>query len=731
MNWQLVGRTLRLIFLLRVPLLTLFLLGSLGPISRDNSLLDNLFDQGSHPLDVAMVSFAAFLLSFTAIATLNLTLHYGSDRLDEHRTFPMSQRRPLLTFILGTAAAVIFVATVVLRTEYSRAITVTWTIVGALCAFALVIVAKAAQLALTDPVTTPHPPPFLVFPAYLLPGVERWLDGIYCWSSPASGRLKNMFSSLSQWPLRVLRGAGQGYLVHSNPPPGTPLKLLSGHVFALTLSIIAFAFYLVIGLSKRHITAGPAAVPALAYLLLFGIVACWFIAALAFFFDRYRFPLLTAIALLALITAQAPKSDHFFRVEKKDISGIKFLKPADYLRERLQKAKNQRLIFVATPGGGIQAAAWTAEVLQQLSERPEIGPDFRNSVALISSVSGGSLGSMIYAASYTGQVPEKQIIANSRESAIDEVGWGWTFADFWRAATPWFGNRTVDRGWALEEKWAAVNNLSNDGRNTLLSDWAAQGANMPALIFNSMLVEPGTHVIFSNTAFPQPQTTRGIVNFYNLYPEHGRNYDIPINTVVRLSASFPYVAPASRPDLDSMYAGDYHFVDGGYYDNYGIDSLIGWLGEALDDKAGSVNVKDVLILTIRHFNAGNPPTKPVRGWGFQLYAPLSGLLAMWNSAPARRDANEFALFADRISKNPERKVWIVSIGYEGAGACAQAPLSWKLSESQKTCIDDSWKAFVKQDALEKDVTKTQLACLDTYLRGGDDPACQHPSRRLQ
>src|SRR5207253_7707214 len=133
-----------------------------------------------------------------------------------------------------------------------------WTTVGAVCAFVLVIVAKVVQLALTDPATTPHPPPFLIFPAYILPRVERWFDNIYCWSSPHSRRVKATFSSLSQWPLRILRDGGQGYLVDLNPPAGTPLKLRSGHVFSLTLALIAFVIYLVIGVSKRQITAEPA-----------------------------------------------------------------------------------------------------------------------------------------------------------------------------------------------------------------------------------------------------------------------------------------------------------------------------------------------------------------------------------------------------------------------------------------------------------------------------------------
>ena len=42
-------------------------------------------------------------------------------------------------------------------------------ILGMAAAFGLVLLAKVVQLALTDPKTTRHPPPFLVFPAYMIP----------------------------------------------------------------------------------------------------------------------------------------------------------------------------------------------------------------------------------------------------------------------------------------------------------------------------------------------------------------------------------------------------------------------------------------------------------------------------------------------------------------------------------------------------------------------------------
>jgi len=732
MRSDLPGRLFRLGFLLRIPLTALVLLGALGPFAGGSALMENLLDLGTHPGDAFIVSFSTFLLAFTAIACINLTLYYGSDRLDECRTVEMRPRHPLATFVIGTLDAAVFMTFVIRRTEGDWRLTTAFAAAGAVAAFVLVIAAKVIQLWLTDPATTPHPPPYLVFPASRIRPAALLLDRLYRHSSgPATG-IKQFLNRLSQPPLRLLSLVGEGYLVELHPPPGTLLKLRSGHVFGFTLSVMAFASFLFLGWRERTITAEPKFVPALASVLLFLLVACWILSALTFFFDRYRFPLLAAVTLLALITANTPYSDHYFRVERRDIRQVPFLTPARHLEERLRASGSNRPIFVATPGGGIQAGAWTAQVMASLEQREDrnVGPGvFRNSVSLISSVSGGSLGSMIYAASFTGNVDVSKVAANARASAIDEVAWGWTYPDFYRAIAPWLVDRTTDRGWALEEKWSAVNRLSAGGRDTFLSDWAARGATMPALIFNSMLLERGRHVVFSTTDFPKPGDERGIANFHRVYRDQARQYDIRVTTAARLSASFPFVAPAARPDFLAVKEPDDHYVDGGYYDNFGIDSLIGWLGEALnpnDVPPQIARLPDILVLTIRHFNAGTEPRGSVRGWGFQTFAPIAGLLAMWNAAPAQRDDNEFRLFAGSLrAALPGRCIWIVNVPYRGEGRCAYAPLSWKLSESEKACIDQAWKRF------EAD-PKQRVTCIDRYLRGDlSDPECYRPTLTLQ
>jgi len=732
MQWRLIGRTVRLAFLLRAPILTLVVLAAFGPVAMGSSLLSNLFDQGNpnHALQywyLFTVSFAAFLLAFTAVTNINIMLYYGSDRFEDGPNLGLAQKRPLLTFLLGCGAALILVICVYNATKPIRFINSILLLLGFVAAFGSVILAKVTQLALTDPKTTPHPPPFLVFPAYTITFAERFFDNIYCWTSGPSQEAKGLFNKFSQWPLAILQPAGQGYLIDVNPPKGQPLRLRSGQVFGLSLFVIAFLSYLIIGFWKSRITAGDNRVPALAFVLLALIVGCWSLSALTFFFDRYRFPLLWTLAAFSLITLWAPQSDHFFRVVQLKTAMREPPTPAFYVKKRLEQAKEpKRLIIVATPGGGIQAAAWTAEVLTELNG---VAPGFRDSVAVISSVSGGSLGSMIYAASFTGDVAPDAVAGNARKSAIDEVAWGLTVPDLWRTILPWFRiDRDVDRGWALERKWAEINHL-NDARHsegTLLGDWAglAWEGKIPALLINSMLVERGQPVVFSNTRFPVIRDDQArIANFYDLYPNQYRLYDIRVNTAARLSASFSYVAPAARPDLEGIYDRGFHFVDGGYYDNYGMTSLLAWLGEALDDPSIKGQWKDILILQIRHFNAGRLPGGSRQGWGFQLAAPPFALYNMRDYAQESVARKQLELFAKYYAAE-HVNIWKTTIKYTGQNTdgdhCADQPLSWKLDQNQQDCIVSTWTKVASAPQ-----GRAALQCVASYLRG-DDPGkhCQ-------
>jgi predicted acylesterase/phospholipase RssA len=760
MSWTQIGRLLRTMFFLRVPLITLFLLAGLGPFALvpGEQLLGNLFDlrvadpahldaSGTPTVAVGWtawhlfsVAFSAFVLAWTAVAVINLVLHYGRDRFDDP-VLDLDQKRPMQTFLFGLFCALVLVSCAIKQTQMNWLLRYGMPLLGLLCSLALVVLAKVTQLLFTDPSTTPHPPPFLVFPAYIVPSMERFFDSLYCWHSGGTRKIKGRLNGGSQWLLEVFRCAGQGYLVDCEAPAGK-LILRSGHVFAIALATIALALYLGIGYAKGRIDDKPSFVPALGFFLLVLIVACWFLGALTFFFDRYRVPLVACLAVLSLATTYAPESDHFYRVDVHR-GPPALLRPSDLVAD-FGKRRHKRLIAVATAGGGIQAAAWTARVLRGLEEEcskqvpPAANGDLRDSIVVISGVSGGSLGAMAYARSFTDiptPVSPVSVVANAEASAIDEVGWGWTNPDLSRTILPWFRRQYIDRGWALEEKWRAIHHLRDFKRrkDVFLGDWAPSPENsMPALLLNATIVETGKPLVFSTTDFPRKSDTRGLVNFYDLFQDPHRGYDIRVNTAARLSASFPYVAPAARSNVTHPSVPDYHIVDGGYYDNYGIVSLLGWLQDAIDNPNVPAETRtevkeeltDVLVLEIRPFAASAETTPHTRhGWGFQVVAPIDALLDVRDTGQSAHDDTELALFTSYYRARGI-KVWRADFVYpkdfgEKHRGCLEAPLSWKLSQDQLTCIEEGWQQF-RRDT-KGGVVNPEIGCVVNFLGGMKTP----------
>jgi len=214
------------------------------------------------------------------------------------------------------------------------------------------------------------------------------------------------------------------------------------------------------------------------------------------------------------------------------------------------------IILVATAGGGIQAGAWTAEVLSGLEDLSinawKTKSSFANSLTLVSSVSGGATGSMYFLNLYRPDAAanfEDQEIAKMKgdvkESSLNDVAWALVYRDLTRVFFPLLNsssdNRFVDRGYALEETWS-----NRGGIHANLSNWreGVKEGNRPAVIFNSTISETGEPLLLSTTDLAEQTKPPRRMSFYSLY----HNTDVPVVTAVRLAATFPYVTPAARKD---------------------------------------------------------------------------------------------------------------------------------------------------------------------------------------
>ena len=83
--------------------------------------------------------------------------------------------------------------------------------------------------------------------------------------------------------------------------------------------------------------------------------------------------------------------------------------------------------------------------------------------------------------------------------------------------------------------------------------------------------------MLANAAFETPRRGRRLLE--DLYDGH--SVDIALVSAARLSATFPIVSPSARAAGSWPKRYRYHFVDGGYYDNYGMSTLLEWLDDAL------------------------------------------------------------------------------------------------------------------------------------------------------
>jgi hypothetical protein len=452
-----------------------------------------------------------------------------------------------------------------------------------------------------------------------------------------------------------------------------------GHYLALWSFLLSFLVYVAIGIGKFFRIGDPAAVPTLADLLVFLMILCWGLSAVTFILDRFRIPLLLPFLLAAIVSAHVHATDHYFYMFGTKNSPD--LSPAQVIRAG---KPGSAVIVVAASGGGIKAAAWTTRVLTGLEEsNPRM---FGDSVRLISAVSGGSVGAMYFVSEYDANgagLPSnpkdlEEGVARAEASSLDDIAWGLVYPDFLRIFVPVFEH--LDRGRALEA--ALTRELPNRKHHLFspLSDWregVLEGWR-PAVVFNATVVESGERFLLGTTDL-SPAPGRSSLRDPQFPQFAGR--DISLVTAARLSATFPYVSPAARPDIAGT---QIHAVDGGYTDNYGMATLLAWLDEGL--RAPGNPVRRVLIIEIRASPpAAEPPTLSWRGWPFQSYAPISAMLNVRDTGQLPRNEEELDLlrrFAASCNIDIEDSVFEYPP--------EDAPLSWHLSPNDKKEIERCW-----------------------------------------
>jgi hypothetical protein len=491
---------------------------------------------------------------------------------------------------------------------------------------------------------------------------------------------------------------------------------------AASAFLMTLALWIVLGIYGYRSLGKPKTVPALASFYLLATMVTWLLGGLAFTLDTWNIPLLLVVIAYGILTALTSPADHVYRLVplKRDVAP----NPAD----TLLATGDECAIVVAAEGGGIQAAAWAAQVLKGL--RDKFGSRFDSALRMISSVSGGSVGCAFYVDWLLHPDSARNPVESASASSLDEAAWGLAWPDFLRGILPWFFAWTIDRARAIERAWSS-NGSTVPGQPRLtraLSAWRSSvtaGPKIPAIIMNSTVVESGSRVLMGTSTLERCLAPLARIDAAELNRIDETIMDVSAATAARLSASFTWVSPAARAEKNSRRP---HLVDGGYYDNYGMSTLVEWLDEALN---GAMNregkVRRVLVLQLHcspvegdeedrqrreavqhkgfsaamHARSGKSGASDAelkhgnRGWFFQLFAPILAVLGVRSAGQIAHNDIELEMLQ---AKWREKGIDIETVSFVFPDK--NAPLSWHLIQEQKDAIRQAWETRMHEPIRE-------------------------------
>lgn len=257
-------------------------------------------------------------------------------------------------------------------------------------------------------------------------------------------------------------------------------------------------------------------------------------------------------------------------------------------KEKKPPAKPGRpLIVVATAGGGLRAAYWTATVLGAAADQAP--KKFTGNLFAISGVSGGSLGATVFNTVLLRYRLQKCLKGRGRdpkcEPGIAGLGQKALNQDFLAPSLASLGYPDLlqrfipfefftDRAAALEDAWAhawgkVLPQRPNLMEASFLSLWepTSQDAEwLPALLLNGTHQQSGKRMITSNLDILDRDANGAIFpDALDFFAEFGCH--IRVNTAALNSARFTFVSPAGTIRCRGESRGN--LLDGGYFENFG------------------------------------------------------------------------------------------------------------------------------------------------------------------
>ncbi|MCC5612829.1 hypothetical protein LC612_40635, partial [Nostoc sp. CHAB 5834] len=323
--------------------------------------------------------------------------------------------------------------------------------------------------------------------------------------------------------------------------------------------------------------------------LIFGLALLTFWGSLIVYFNDYRYrPIVLIVGTYLILISAWNDNTAVRRATADDVPPISRRPTVDAHFAEWVKIRRQTdgdtipLILIAAEGGGTRALNWTAETLIRLDS---IIPGFSRHVYALSGVSGGGVGAVFYTA-FLRDVPQQQRIGQFdlfrnviRDDYLSGVSAALLFPESIQRVVP-IAIPGLERGKWLEDALADSyhDNLGlttlDQSLTQLYQTPIGYNYDLPSLLLNGTLAESGQKIITSNLQL-DPRYFKDVVSTIDVI-----GADVPLKTAASLCSRFPVLTNGGLIQKDTVdragrarrYGG--HVVDGGYFDNSGVETCI-------------------------------------------------------------------------------------------------------------------------------------------------------------
>src|SRR5690554_2790919 len=371
--------------------------------------------------------------------------------------------------------------------------------------------------------------------------------------------------------------------------------------------------------------------------------------------------------------------------------------------------KKPKLIVLNTSGGGLRSAMWTFRVLQELDSLTQ--KEFIKHIQMMTGASGGMIGAAYYR-DLMMMENDSLIISRLNQEYLDNISKDMlnrlTFSIstndlFFRFQKVEINENTYgkDRGYAFEQQLVANLNGAFDRKLSEYEYYERAGV-IPTMLFTPTIVNDGRRLLVSSQHHGYLQATDQLDERVGLNPQienieflkyfkKNNPGDINFTSVLRMSATFPYIMPMiTMPTEPGM-----QVMDAGIRDNYGskitvryLIALRKWLNE---------NTSGVIVLKVRDTK------KTLVGETYKNIGLFDRLLLpfgnMYGNFPRVQDFNQDELFSTAI-RSMNYPIEVVTLNLR-ENYNDKISLSWHLTQKEKEKISNSVYSEENSMAIER------------------------------